>query len=237
MVEYRIAIVDDDEEVHIRLRDFLEKYQEEEDCKFVIRDFTDGDEIVESYKCQYDIIFLDIEMKRLSGMKTAEIIRNVDNEVQIIFVTNSAQYAIEGYRVAALSYLLKPASYFMFCNELKRTLNIVNRRKTRYAIITNQSDANRVALADIYYIESFKHKIIYHTRDAIYEEYGTMKEVEKKVEGDTFFRCNSGYLVNMRYVEGIKDNDAVINGGDLLKISRSRKKEFMEALLAFYARR
>lgn len=64
-----------------------------------------------------------------------------------------------------------------------------------------------------------------------------MKELEKKLLEDDFFRTNSGYLVNMKHVEGVKDEDALLTGKRILKISRSRKKEFMEALLAFYARR
>ena len=238
MKEYRIAIVDDDKDAQLRLKEFFNKYSEENDCKFVISFYEDGDEITDEYKCQFDILFLDIEMKRVSGMKAAEIIRDIDKEVQIIFVTNSTQYAVEGYRVGALSYLLKPASYFMFCKELKRCIDELDRNESKYLVIATQSGVNKLVLDDIIYIESFRHKVIYHTTsDAEIEAYGTMKDLEKSLSGDDFFRCNSGYLVNMKHVEGIKDEDALLTGKRVLKISRSRKKEFMEALLAFYARR
>ena len=233
---YRIAIVDDDSLAQDRLVGFVKKYEDENKVEFTIDKFSDGDELKDDYKCNYDIIFLDIEMKRVDGMKSAEYIRTLDKEVQIIFVTNSSQYAVEGYRVGALSYLLKPASYFMFCKELDRCLEELKRKAKEYLVLQTQNGISRVALDGITFIESFKHKIIYHTKYEKFETYGTMKDIEKELKDKCFFRCNSGYLVNMRHVEGIKDEEANV-GGEILKISRSRKKEFMEALLAFYSRR
>lgn len=160
MKEYRIAIVDDDKDAQLRLKEFFDKYEAENNCKFIISFYQDGDEITYEYKCQFDIVFLDIEMKRVSGMKVAELIRVVDKEVQIIFVTNSAQYALEGYRVGALSYLLKPASYFMFCKELKRCIEELDRNESKYIVITTQSGITKLFLDDIIYIESFRHKVI-----------------------------------------------------------------------------
>ena len=79
---------------------------------FNITVYSDGDQIVHKYKSQFDIILMDVEMKFMDGMSAAEEIRKVDTEVVIIFITNMAQYAIRGYAVDALDYVLKPVSYF-----------------------------------------------------------------------------------------------------------------------------
>ena len=89
-----------------------------EKLPFSITHFSDGDEIALGYKGGYDLILMDIEMTFLDGMSAAEEIRRADPEVLIIFITNSPQYAIKGYAVQALDYILKPLSYYAFCQRM-----------------------------------------------------------------------------------------------------------------------
>ena len=104
----RLALVEDDSVYRSRLREYIEKYSAASGEKFTVTEFSDGDEIALGYKAVYDIILMDIEMKFMDGMMAAEEIRTVDTEVIIIFITNSPQYAIKGYAVDALDYVLKP---------------------------------------------------------------------------------------------------------------------------------
>lgn len=109
----RLALVEDDELYRSQLREYIDKYSAVSGEKFTVTEFSDGDEIALGYKAVYDIILMDIEMKFMDGMMAAEEIRKVDTEVIIIFITNSPQYAIKGYAVDALDYVLKPVSYYM----------------------------------------------------------------------------------------------------------------------------
>ena len=110
----KIAVVEDNTAVREELCGFIAKYAQESGRKLDVTPFADGSQIVEPYRPGFDIIFLDIEMPRLGGMPTAERIRQLDPEVVLIFVTNMAQYAIRGYEVDALDFVLKPVSYYQF---------------------------------------------------------------------------------------------------------------------------
>ena len=101
-----IAIVEDEAMYAKQLQEFLQQYQKENGEVFNITVYSDGDQIVHKYKSQFDIILMDVEMKFMDGMSAAEEIRKADTEVVIIFITNMAQYAIRGYAVDALDYVL-----------------------------------------------------------------------------------------------------------------------------------
>lgn len=108
----RFAIVDDDPTDLQILKSCLEQYKKDCGTAIEISAFTDGDELIEHYNSQFDLILLDVEMRFLDGMAAAHEVRRMDPEVVIIFVTNMAQYAIQGYAVDALDYILKPISYW-----------------------------------------------------------------------------------------------------------------------------
>ena len=112
------------------LQEFLQQYAERErrECS-TLPVYSDGDQIVHKYKSQYDIILMDVEMKFMDGMSAAEEIRKADTEVVIIFITNMAQYAIRGYAVDALDYVLKPVSYFAFSQRLNRAISRMKKRE------------------------------------------------------------------------------------------------------------
>ena len=211
----KIAIVEDEAMYAKQLEEFLHQYEAENHEAFDITIYSDGDQIVNKYKSQFDIILMDVEMKFMDGMSAAEEIRKMDSEVVIIFITNMAQYAIRGYAVDALDYVLKPVSYFAFSQ-----VNIIG-------------GMVRINIANIYYIESQGHTLILHTILGDYETTGKMKEMDEKLSGMNFCRGNKGYLINLQHVDRIQDNCAVVKGEELV-LSRARKKEFMEALTRYW---
>lgn len=224
-----IAIVEDEAAYAAQLQEFLYRYAQESGQEFEIRVFSDGDEIIENYKAQYDIILLDVEMKYMDGMTAAEEIRKVDPEVVIIFITNMVQYAIRGYAVDALDYVLKPVSYFAFSQRLNRAIARMKKRARRYLAIAIKGGTQKLDIDQLYYVESQGHNLIYHTAQGQHTTTGTMKDAEEKLEALGFFRCNKGYLVNLAHVEAVRDGCAIVAGDELL-ISRARKNDFMEAL-------
>lgn len=226
---FRIAVVEDDRASAQRIRDYIQLYQEESGETFQTTYFTDGAELVENYRAAYDIIFLDIQMKEMDGMTAAERIRAVDRDVILVFTTNMAQYAIRGYAVDAQDFLLKPVSYFAFQQELHRSLEKLNKRASSYLLVPVEGGVTRVDVNRISYIESLRHRITLHTDEGDFSLAATMKDLELKLAGHHFFRCNSGYLVNLARVTGVYDGCAVI-GGTSLPISRPKKKAFLDAL-------
>ena len=117
-----IAIVEDEEAYAKQLTEYIEKYQQESGKRFKVIRFRDGDEIVEKYTGEYDIILIDIQMQFMDWMTAAEEIRKLDTKVVIMFITNMTNYAIRGYEVDAMDYVLKPVSYFAFARKLERAI-------------------------------------------------------------------------------------------------------------------
>ncbi|WRS30951.1 LytTR family DNA-binding domain-containing protein [Actinomycetaceae bacterium MB13-C1-2] len=229
-MSFRIAVVDDEASARANLLEYLDRYQLENDQKFDVRVFEDGGALLENYQPIYDIVFLDMHMPAVGGMATAEAIRLVDDQVILIFVTNLSQYAVKGYRVGAMSYLLKPVTYFSFAEELTRAIRSLESKETDSIIVGAGSALHRVNVPDIVYVESKKHQNIVHTLSETFSYTGALRDLEQQLSGKGFYRINSYYLANLQHVRGIVGQDAKMSGGDLLRISRARRKEFMMAL-------
>ncbi|MCF0133212.1 MAG: response regulator transcription factor [Blautia sp.] len=225
----RIAIVEDDKSYAQELIANLDRYEQECGHNLVVQWFQDGEDIVEDYKCNFDIILMDVEMMFMNGMTAAEKIREIDKEVIIIFITNMPQYAIKGYMVDALDYVLKPLSYYAFSQKIDRALQRLDKRKKKFLPVSVKGGMKKLDISRIYYIEVQDHDLCFHTMDGDYEAKGSMKELELTLEKDPFYRCNKCYLVNLEHISGIQGNDLLI-GGTIIQVSRSRKKELMNQL-------
>ncbi|MDO4333930.1 MAG: LytTR family DNA-binding domain-containing protein [Eubacteriales bacterium] len=225
----RIAIVEDEEECAKTLQEYIARYEKEVGQKIHTTVYSDGDEILEEYHAQFDLILMDVQMQFTDGMTAARRIRQQDSRVVIIFITNMPQFAILGYEVEALDYVLKPIHYFAFSQRLNRAVERILKGSRQYVTIPVKGGTKRLDVSEISYIESQKHDLIYHTAEGEYLSSGTMKEAEERFSKLHFFRGNKGYLINLEHVEGIRDGCAVVNG-ELLLLSRGRKSAFLDAL-------
>ena len=225
----RIAMVEDEAAVREQLMGYVQRYTRQYGTEFSVTEFADGVDILENYRPVYDIVFLDVEMKHLDGMETARRIRALDADVVLIFITNMAQYAIRGYSVGALDYVLKPVPYFAFSEQLKKAEKNLARRASHYLMVPVESGLRRLDSSRLYYLESEGHRVHYYTEDGDFSAPGTLKAVEEKLAGRPFARCNSGYLVNLAYVSSVQMNTVQV-GPHQLQVSRPRRKAFLEAL-------
>lgn len=228
----RVAVVEDDAGYRKQLREYLQRYQQEYGETLEVVEFSDGLEIAEHYTPAYDIILMDIQMSNLDGMQTAERIRQQDRTVIIIFITNLAQFALQGYKVEALDYVLKPIRYFAFSQVLQKAVKKTRERSAYFLHLVQESRMLRLDVSKIIYLESQGHSVIYHTEDGDYTERSSLKQLEQKLEGRHFSRCNNCYLVNLARVEQVNQNVVTVSGREL-QISRPRRKSFMEALAAY----
>ncbi len=234
-MRYKVAVVDDDKQSANLIKSYLNRYSEKFEVIFDIFEYTDGDDLVNEYTEDFDIIFLDIEMKRMNGMETAQSIRKIDDNVIIIFITNMAQYAIKGYSVKAMSFLLKPVPYFSFSQELSDCIKQIESKKASYIVFSTDTGIHRINTKEIYYIEVMKHTLIIHTKQEDFSMRGTIKDMEDKLKEHHFVRCNNCFLVNLAMVTAIK-NEYVYLAEYQLKLSRSRKKGFMDELNNYVGR-
>ena len=225
----RIAVVEDDKTYAAQLKEYLVRYGTEKNQKISVALFPDGEDIVTDYSAEFDIILMDVEMTFMDGMTTAERIREKDNEVVIIFITNMPQYAIQGYKVDALDYVLKPISYFAFSQRIDRALTRVKKKEATYITVAQKGGKKKLNVDKICYVEVRDHDLIYHSTKGDIVTKSSMKEAEDTLGGTKFGRCNRCYLVNLEYVEDFRGNDVTV-ASDVIQVSRARKKAFMDAL-------
>ncbi len=228
-----IAIVDDEASYVAKIRQYLEQYERESGESIKITVFSDGDNIVHKYRSQYDIILMDVEMRFMDGMSAAEEIRKIDSEVVIILVANTPQYAIRGYAVEALDYLLKPISYFAFSQCISRAIGRIKKFMSKAITVNIKGGMARFDVSDILYVESRGHSMIYHTTTGEYEAVSTMKETEDALSNIGFFRASKWYLINLAHVDVFQDGYANL-GDKTLLVSRMKRKGFLEALKVYW---
>ena len=228
----RIALVDDDARYREELIGYLKQYERESGEIFNITVFTDGDEILDGYSAAYDIILMDIAMTFVDGMNAAERIRKMDGEVVIIFITNMPQYAMKGYTVDALDYVLKPLSYYALSQRIDRALARLRRRSKQYITIAVKGGIKKLDVSQITYVEVQDHELIYHTVGGVLESKGTLAETEERLDPKRFFRCGKSHLVNLEFVEGVQNNIIQIRD-DSVPVSRARRKALLDALNDF----
>ena len=212
----RIALVEDDAGYRRELTEYLDRFARECGEHFAVSTFSDGAEIAEGYTAEFNIILMDIAMSYMDGMSAAEAIRQVDDEVVIIFLTS-------------MDYVLKPVSYFAFSQRIQRALERMKKRAEKYISIPFKGGMRKLAASQISYVEVRDHDLTYHTASEVLPAKGTLSEAEALLGAASFFRCNKCYLVNLEYVDGV-DSNSILIGGERIQVSRARKKALMDAL-------
>ena len=232
----KIAVVDDDVTELNKLSEMFFRLSLEIGYDLSVETFSKSQDLMSRYDKSYSILFLDIELDEAddneNGIKLAKKIRELDSDVMIIFITNLAQMAIKGYEVRAFDFIVKPINYGDFALKLRSALGYcIGSRSTNLKVAT---DKGFVVFSsdDLLYIEVEGHYIYYHTKEDTYKQKGSLKDIEEKLTDHSFRRCNNCYLINLKYVNGV-DGDDVIVGSDRLKISRPKKKEFLQAIAEY----
>lgn len=229
---YRVAIVEDVPSDSAQLQKHLTRYQDEHGVEFETQAFGNGLSFIVDYKPVYDVILMDIELPRMNGIEVARKLRETDEDVSLIFVTGMAKYAIEGYSVRALDFILKPVEYTDFSLKLKKALEHRDRFRKNELILNAANRMHRLRIDDIYYVEVMNHTLVYHTRQGDIAERGVIKDREHLLEQYGFARCNNSFLVNLRYVQSMTAGTIVIQNRSI-PIGRTKKKEFLRRLTEF----
>lgn len=232
----RIALVDDEAQHKTALEMHLAAFFRGKEAHQCVS-FSDALDLLDGYDFSYDIIFLDIDMKLSNGMEAAWRIRKMDEQVVLIFATQLAQYAVEGYLVDAVGYLVKPIEFYALSLVMTKALSALQKsRQTKKIIVMEEDRKIIVDVADIRYIEVLNHMLIHHTVHGEHRDWNTLNQREKELTPFSFFRCHRCYLANLRQVTGIDTaRDQVLLGDTRLPVSRGKKAALMDALMKLYA--
>ena len=234
-----IAIVENDKDQAERLESYIKRFGEENGEQVNVVWFRDGVDFVSDYAGNFDGVFMDIDMPLMDGMTAAEKIRETDEKLCIVFVTDLAQYALRGYKVNAMDYLVKPVDYFELALELKKILRSKQMHGDDFIWISVPGMRKRVALCDIEYVDILAHDIhVHYVEDGANAEIvyrGTLKDIEAQFADKPFSRCHNCCIVNLRRVRTIAGDEVLLDGGDRVYISRNRRKKFMNDLTNYIA--
>lgn len=228
----KLAVVDDEKKMTDLLSHYISQFAEEKQISIQISIFHHPNKFLTNYTKDYDIVLMDIEMPGLNGIETARQLRKMDARVVLMFIKNMAQYAINGYEVEAVDYIVKPVSYPDFAMKLAKAVRYVKRNEDKRLVLNTQDGVVHISLADIYYIEVIRHYLVYHTAAGNYTVRGVLKEMDELLAEYHFVRSNHCYLVNLKYVEAITGNTVKV-AGDELQMSRNKKSEFMMAFARY----
>ena len=154
----RVALVEDSQEEADALVGHLERYGRARNVRMTVARFSNAMEFIDAGQV-FDLVFLDIDLPGINGMELAGLIRTYDTEVAIIFVTNLAQFAVRGYEVNALDFVLKPVSYFNFAMRMDKVARLMRRRSDGHVVIETREQTHVVSFDDLVYVAVSNHKL------------------------------------------------------------------------------
>lgn len=232
---YRIALVEDELDAADALAAFLDRYAQERGLDFALARFTNAMDF-ELTKESFDLVFMDIQMPGINGMEAAHLLRTYDEVTPIVFVTNLAQYAVRGYEVDALDFIVKPVTYFNFRMRMDKAMRHIRRNSGRSVSVSTRDGMRVIPLADIEYVEVSRHDLSYHLvgEEEPFVVYGSLVAFEQEVEGGPFVRISASCLANMNHVRSVRGSALVMSGGETLYFSRSRKREALATITSFF---
>ena len=233
---YRILIVEDTPAESDNLRAMLSRYGIEHGEQFAVDVMASAVEY-DDKRPAADLIFMDIDMPGMNGIEAAEALRERDEETLLIFVTNLAQYAVHGYAVDALDFIVKPVSYDDFELRMDRAMRQL-RKRTGATVTLPTADGSRViAVRDIVYVDILRHDLYYHV-DGLAEPLRLRGSIKAAAEGlgADFARISSSCLINMAHVRLIRQGSVMLSTGEELFYSRGCRKEALEMLNAYVGR-
>lgn len=231
----QVAVLEDEQESRVQIKRCLERYQAENHAEWDMDYFSSGAELLFSGASGYDMLLMDIEMPQMSGIEVARRVRREDQHVAIVFITNMANYALQGYEVEAMDFIVKPYTYEVFQFRMDRVVHRVERKKSNRAVLLTSNDqVYRVLLSELLYVEVAQHTLIYHTEQGEIAVRGSMREAEKALMPYGFCKCSQSYLIHLRFVTRVKDDEVFLNK-ERIHISRGSKKELIRALAEYTA--
>ncbi|WP_025730652.1 LytR/AlgR family response regulator transcription factor [Atopobacter phocae] len=237
---YRIAICDDDSLQVSHLEAQISKYFDEINVQYEIDGYYTGDRLVKAMSDladSYHLVFLDIEMEGINGIETAKLLRDINRNFILIYVTSYEQYALESFEVSPFRYLIKPVSLEKLRVVLRDVL-VELTAKRKFLFYQVGTEHFQVFLENIVYLYSELGRKIHLelVNDSSVSFYGKISTIEEELPQTHFVRVNSGTIVNLDYVASFNRSDVTMISGECITISRSRKKAVVAAYNQFIER-
>ena len=227
-----VAIVEDTLKDAETLKDYTRRAVEmvNETCEITV--FNNAVDFLDGYRGNFDIVFMDIELPDINGMDAAKKLRLLDESVVLIFVTNMAQFAVGGYAVDAMDFMVKPVSYENVCIKISRAIKKIESKREEKLVLPGKSGVTVIMIPQIRYVEIMNHRLTFFTTQGTVAAVGSLSKMEEKLSKFNFSRCNNYSLINFNFVTKVEDYTVWL-GKEMLTVSRARKRPFLKDLADF----
>lgn len=234
MATYQVLIVEDNADERSRLRGCVEKYASEHNDELAITEYESAIPLIEASRT-FDLIFLDINLPcGINGMEAARILRTYDETTQVVFVTDLAQYAVRGYEVDALGFIVKPISYYGISRYLDKALRVIRRNTGKNITVPLKRGLRMFPSTELVFAETAGHNLVYHLASGQpITARGSLSKLVEELEGEPFVRIASSFLVNMDHVRAIEEGSVIMSTGETLYFTRARKKEALATITSY----
>ena len=224
---YRLAICDDEEIIRTVLKKYIHEICQEEHIQVLIESYENPMELlnqIQKYPERYDLIFLDVDMPEINGIETGKRIKEVNEDVLIIFVTAHDKYALKAFEADAFQYMLKPArkdKLRVLLRKCHRILSKINREEQEFINIQEGERYTKVFYKDIIYFEKYKNKVRIICEEQEYAPYLTLRELKEMLNEGPFVQCHQSIIIHKDKITEFKNNKIVIlNDKYTLSVSR-----------------
>jgi Response regulator of the LytR/AlgR family len=235
-MELRIAICDDEQHQAQYIKTFVSKWADKKGIEVIFDMFDSAEKFLSAWiwsDCRMcDMLLLDIQMGGRNGIELAKEIRITDSRLPIIFITGFADYMSEGYDVSALHYLIKPVKEEKLFEVLDKAVTVFEVENEFITLDINRENII-IPLSDIIYIESSLHYILINTVKDQYKTKMTLTEINNKL-GSGFFKCTRSFIVGLRYVRRMSNNEVILTNGVSVPLSRGLYKKISKAFIEYF---
>lgn len=230
------AIIENEKKRIDIYNEYFLRYEKENNIEIKVESFSNGYDFLES-KNTYHACFMDIDMPGINGIETSFKLREKDKNIDIIFITNLPQFAIEGYKVHAFDFVLKPIIYedFRLCLNKLKSKYFIN--KGSFIIEQKSGEIRKFLTEEVVSIEMISHDVTINLLNGeTYSFRGALRQIESKLNSEYFYKCNSGIIVNLMYVSSYNNGEISLINNKTYPVSRSHKGEIMEVLAKYFSK-
>lgn len=235
----KIGICDDDYFICEQLKDFIKRMMLENvihgDPNIVY--YENGEALLQRYEedGRCDILFLDIAMRRADGITVGKLLREMDNQVILIFVSSHQERVMDTFDCMTFNFLPKPLKFEKFRQVFADAVRLYRRNHTLYTI-QFRNNWVRVPINKIKYVELAHRHLFFHTEEGTYEMISNLRDVMEDLRPYDFLQTHQAYIVNMNCIKRFSKNEIILNDGSSIPISGHRRPEIVGSYKSFVER-
>lgn len=231
----QIAICDDNFMDQLVLKHLLEKQIKDRHMECLIESYPNGQALLDNYKRgKYDIIFLNVCMKKMSGIEVGRIIRENDYKIELVYVSSETEHILESFEVFAMGYLLKPFDVAKIDIFFNYYFSKHPNPKTKLIKVKYKNLEYNIFYSNIIYVDSCDKTVsFYTTNQGIISINDQLNRIEKLLDDERFLRCHQSYIVNMDYVIKNQKDDFVLENEMMIPIRKKEKRALITTYLEY----